>query len=293
MRAYMPAFRSIFLMLLGLVFSTQALASPVFKISKGDNYFYLGGTIHLLSKNDYPLPSAFQSAFDDTTTLVLETDLSHMSSSTMQHILKKEFFYPQHHTVKHYVSSDTYRRLSKSVTKMGLNLEQLARLRAGPMMAQIVVFKLKLIGIGDKGVDTHFLELAQSKKSHQLAYLEPLEMQMKVLASLGKGDEDRYLALALDDLDRVDTMFRQMVREWRNWDESALDQNSLAPMREGFKPAYKALVIDRNNRWMGSLETFAQTQERELVLVGALHLVGPDGLLTKLKARGYTVTQMH
>jgi hypothetical protein len=35
-----------------------------------------------------------------------------------------------------------------------------------------------------------------------------------------------------------------------------------------------------------------RSRETELVLVGALHLVGPEGLIAQLKRRGYRVEQL-
>lgn len=51
--------------LLGLFILLSALSnhayaqSSVWKISKDGQYFYLAGTIHLLSEQDHPLPQAF------------------------------------------------------------------------------------------------------------------------------------------------------------------------------------------------------------------------------------------
>ena len=46
------------------IFSLNAIAdTSVWKVSKADNYFYLGGTIHLLSKDDHPLPEEFAEAY--------------------------------------------------------------------------------------------------------------------------------------------------------------------------------------------------------------------------------------
>ena len=57
-------------------FNTASGKSPVWKISKNDNYFFLGGTIHLLSEGDYPLPKAFEIAFSSADELFFETDMT-------------------------------------------------------------------------------------------------------------------------------------------------------------------------------------------------------------------------
>ena len=48
--------------------------------------------------------------------------------------------------------------------------------------------------------------------------------------------------------------------------------------------------MDQN--WMPKLEALFTRSGRAFVVVGAAHLVGPDGLLTMLKSKGYTIEQL-
>ena len=50
----------------------------------------------------------------------------------------------------------------------------------------------------------------------------------------------------------------------------------------------RCLLEDRNARWIGQLETLFQDGPC-LVAVGAVHLVGVDGLIAALRRDGYTV----
>ena len=54
----------------------------------------------------------------------------------------------------------------------------------------------------------------------------------------------------------------------------------------------KILLDDRNNYWMQQLPKLMQDQSL-FVAVGALHLVGKSGLVSKLREQGYTVTQIN
>jgi hypothetical protein len=55
---------------------------------------------------------------------------------------------------------------------------------------------------------------------------------------------------------------------------------------------YQRLLVERNRNWMPKIEVLFARPGRALVVVGAAHLVGPDGLLAMLKAKGYTVEQL-
>jgi len=45
------------------VISPLQADTSVWKVSKGNRHLYLGGTIHVLSKNDYPLQASFEKAY--------------------------------------------------------------------------------------------------------------------------------------------------------------------------------------------------------------------------------------
>lgn len=84
-----------------LIFSFTAHASSsVWKISKGNNYLYLSGTIHLLGKADYPLPSAFDKAYVKSSRLVFETDIQKFNTPEYQKIFMGKLTYSGQRTIK-------------------------------------------------------------------------------------------------------------------------------------------------------------------------------------------------
>ncbi|WP_315982855.1 TraB/GumN family protein [Aliamphritea spongicola] len=59
--------------LASVVLASQSVyASPVWKVSDGNETVYLGGTIHVLAEDDYPLPAAFQRAYAEAETVFLK-----------------------------------------------------------------------------------------------------------------------------------------------------------------------------------------------------------------------------
>ena len=63
------------------------------------------------------------------------------------------------------------------------------------------------------------------------------------------------------------------------------------PVGHSRSPAiHQALFIDRNKRWVPKIET-CLAAGRCMVVVGAGHLVGADGLVDLLSRRGYRLTQ--
>ncbi len=55
---------------------------------------------------------------------------------------------------------------------------------------------------------------------------------------------------------------------------------------------YQRMLVDRNRDWLPKIEALFARRGHALVVVGAAHLIGPDGLLAMLRAKGYTIEQM-
>ena len=63
----------------------------------------------------------------------------------------------------------------------------------------------------------------------------------------------------------------------------------MTPFRDEYPELFASLVVDRNMSWMPRLEGMVESDDIELVLVGALHLVGEKGILSQLSKRGCSV----
>jgi uncharacterized protein YbaP (TraB family) len=81
-----------------------------------------------------------------------------------------------------------------------------------------------------------------------------------------------------------------MIGAWRNGDAAALEKMALSSF-DGYRGAYTSLIVERNNNWVPQIEACMAKPQPCFVVVGAAHLVGPDGLLTLLQKKGYRIEQ--
>ena len=58
------------------------------------------------------------------------------------------------------------------------------------------------------------------------------------------------------------------------------------------KNFYEAILVNRNHNWVPQIENFLTEDENVLVIVGAAHLAGEDGLLVLLKDKGYELERV-
>jgi hypothetical protein len=64
----------------------------------------------------------------------------------------------------------------------------------------------------------------------------------------------------------------------------------LAGMRQ-YPELQQKLVIERNRRWLEEIAKLVERGSNAMVVVGAAHLVGQEGVVEMLKARGFSVEQ--
>ena len=82
-----------------------------------------------------------------------------------------------------------------------------------------------------------------------------------------------------------------MLSDWKRGTSEMMDMQ-IDIMITDFPGIYKSLLVDRNAAWIPKLEKYLEDENVEYILVGTLHLHGPDGLLKQMKNKGYTVTQV-
>ncbi len=104
------------------------------------------------------------------------------------------------------------------------------------------------------------------------------------------GVQREFLLKALDDAQRPADALETFLRSWREGDDEALAEE-LASEFAGAPELYRSLMVDRNRNWVERISGLLDDSRDYLVVVGALHLVGPDGLPALLAARGLRVTR--
>jgi uncharacterized protein YbaP (TraB family) len=125
-----------------------------------------------------------------------------------------------------------------------------------------------------------------------VAVFETLEEQLKIFADLPEPVELEYL----------DDVVREQLNPPRNGvDLQAAwlhgDMNRLGPllvdhMRRDRPALHQALLYRRNLAWAEKLDHEMQGSGVQLVVVGALHMAGDDGLPALLRERGYAVRRV-
>ena len=281
---------SLFLLL--LIFSVQVYAgSSVWIVEKGANSLFIGGTIHLLTESDYPLPAVFEKAYNGAVKVILETDMQKLNSPENQSAMMRELSYSDGRNLKQELNQETYAALEQFFTMRGIPMDRIIGFKPGMVSIMMTVVELQRLGLVGVGVDAYYSAKSIDDRK-PLGQLETVQAQIAFIANMGAGRVDEMLIYTLADIERLPELMNAMKHAWRQGDLTKLKAIGITPFENEFPNMYKALITDRNDAWLPKIEVMLKTREVEFVLVGALHLAGDDGLLSQLTTRGYKVRQL-
>jgi uncharacterized protein YbaP (TraB family) len=102
--------------------------------------------------------------------------------------------------------------------------------------------------------------------------------------------QEDLLKTTMEDLDSEVSGVKEMAQAWSFGNVAEMEKTNIKALQES-PELYQRLLVERNHNWIPRVESCLQGNSGCFVVVGAAHLVGPDGLPSLLAKKGYTVTQ--
>jgi len=258
--------------------------------SKSGGTMYLVGSVHLLPKDSYPLNPALEAAFKESDLLVEEADLGEMGVGAQMAFLSRGML-PSSTPLDKVLSPATYALLTKRAAEIGVPVEPLKLLKPWMVAQMLEVMQWQKAGFDPElGLDKHFYDLAQGA-GKSVQGLETLDFQMSLFDGMTLAEQDHLLAETLKEIDTEQANMAKLMDAWKAGDAPTVERIVLSALRQE-PQLYQRLLVDRNKAWIPKLEALFARTGRTFVVVGAAHLVGPDGLISLLRAKGYSVEQM-
>lgn len=279
-------------------FSLVSVAGParaadksfLWRVRSDKANIYILGSVHFLKKENYPLAKTIEKAFASAQKLVLEIDLNGEDAGTAQRLTLEKGL-NRERTLEQSVSSETYRLAEKRARELGIDIRALTPLKPWVVALTMTALQLQKLGFDPNyGVDRYLAGRA-TKSGKKVAGLETASFQIGLIDQLPERDQESMLRQSLKEMDLLERGLSQIVRAWSTGDAAALESLLLDSMRE-YPAVHQTVIVDRNRRWLPQIEKMIEGGESVLIAVGAAHLIGRDGVIELLKARGYTVEQM-
>ena len=256
------------------------------------NRVYLLGSVHLLRAQDHPLPQVIDEVYDEAETLYMELDMDDLDPVLMQSTINRLGMLDEGTSLRDLMGEELYAEAMAVAMDLEMPLEMLERTE--PWLAAITVEQLALARIGFNpayGVEMHLLKKA-TKDGKTILGFESVEQQLAYLDGLSLDAQRELLMQTLTESAAIREIMDDLILAWRSGDIDFLERTLLEDV-SGYPELYDTIVASRNRLWVDTIDELLEHGEDYLVVVGALHLVGEDGVPQLLEQRGVKITQMH
>jgi uncharacterized protein YbaP (TraB family) len=270
----------------------QTPKSFLWRVRSAKNTVHVLGSLHLAKKEIYPLSQKVENAFEQAEILVVEANVNDMRKMDAQKLMERAF-YPPPDTLEKHVSIETYGWVKKEARGLGISIELIDKQKPWFLSMTLVALEGLRLGLDpDLGIDKYFLSKAEGKK--KIVELESLDDQIDLLSNFSDKDQELFLIYTLKDLNIMEQEVSELTQAWTRGDTKGMESiltRSLSEDKRLF-PIFEKLIYERNRKMVSKIEDFLKTKETYLVIIGAGHLVGNQGVIEILKGKGYLVEQL-
>ncbi len=261
----------------------------MWKAQKDGAVVYLLGSVHALKEDAYPLPAVIEAAFDRSEVVVFEVDLDEMTSAALKMLEAGSLGDGQ--TLEQVAGPVIWSDFSRKMDAAGMPSGMFQFMK--PWMAALTLASLELERAGYSpaaGIDTHFSERAKEAGKERTA-LETVDFQVGLFADLTPEESLAFLEYTVADLETMIPVLDELAAKWSVGDTGYV-QRMMGDEFDDYPELYEKLISGRNRSWMPAVEGLLAGRRDAMVVVGAMHLIGDDGIVEMLRQKGYTVTQL-
>lgn len=272
----------------------QDLGHPIsmWQIEGNSNRIYLLGSIHLLREQDHPIPTAINDAYEDAEILIMEVDMDDIDPIEMAGLVNELGMIADGGSLQEIMGPALYGEAVDYASQLEIPIEMLGETE--PWLAAITVEQMMLLRFGFSpkyGIEFHLTAMADRDEKEILGF-ETAREQLEFLDGLSMPAQRSLLMQTLQESLSIEEDINLLINAWRHGDVDYFEETLLAEMRK-YPELYKTLVVDRNEAWVEKIKKLTAEKEDYLVVVGALHLVGEDGVPALLSKQGISADQLN
>jgi uncharacterized protein YbaP (TraB family) len=261
----------------------------LWRIERDGRTSWLYGTLHV-GRGDWVRPGpTIQKALNQSDTLALELDSrDEATARTMSQPADPE-------VLARVLSGERARRLERQAGEACVPPAALSRLQPILQVTALAGLVARADGLYPEfGVD-ETLAVSARNSNKPIVALESAAEQIKVLTGGSESEEAEQVDAALDELEsgKLRGQLKEMADVWARSDAARLARYAewcdcvKTPAEQRLM---KRLLDDRNPNLADGIERLHSGGKGVFAAVGALHMIGPQGLPTLMAARGFTVT---
>jgi len=265
-----------------------ALAQPSVWVVHGEHCtITLFGSIHVLPQGLDWEPAALAEALTQADELWFEIPVGQRSEAQAAAEAQARGFLPEGKTLSALLPADDIRRLADFADQHRLSMAKLDRMR--PWFVDLLVSSFSYMQDGAGQQDGVEAQLAQAAPQAARRAFETAAQQVEMVSGAPQDAQIASLESSLREADSDPDEYRRMLDAWLKGDGQEIYQHDVLTLRKDAPDLFRILITERNAAWTRVLAGRLGGTGHVVVVVGAAHLLGPDGLPARLRALGFQV----
>jgi uncharacterized protein YbaP (TraB family) len=255
------------------------------------NTVYMLGSIHLLRQRDYPLPKAIDLVYDDADVIVMELDMDDLDYVAVMAAMRELGVLDNETRLRDLLGDELQAQAEAAAEATSIPLDLLQD--SEPWLAAITVQELlsmRVGFVGELGIESYLSDKALADGKPILG-LETIGEQLSFLDGLPMRAQSEWLVHSLVDGLRIEMLVDQLVKAWRGGDIDYLERELIHEAKMS-PEVHDAVLLQRNRSWIDTIVSYLDDDVDYLVVVGAAHMVGEDGLVDLLAKREIAVSRL-
>jgi len=267
----------------------------LYEIRTVGNTVYLFGTLHVGKPEFYPLSREVNRALADSQRLYLEVNLTDTTTVNAETVAMA--MYGDGITLDQKLPAALMEKVSARLARNQFPQQLALKMKPWMLAHTLLLLEAKRRGY-DPELASEFHLLGYAGAAHkEIRGLESLSEQFAVFDRMSQVQQQAFLEQTLSELDdaRFEARLKALFDAWANADARALEDELQYEKTQDsvFATILLPRLIDERNRAMADrIADIARSGPKSFVAVGALHLVGKEGIVELLRRRGFAVRQL-
>jgi len=247
--------------------------------------FYIVGSMHALRQSDWDIEADFDKAINQSQKFIFERDPTANRPTDVWQKLNAHVSYPRGVTIQQRVSPSTF-ALLQSIARIPPSAYETQKPWA------IALFNLKAQGMetvnSQWGLD-HYI-YGKIRYRADTGGLETIDEFVSSFSEMSERESESFFLQSVEYGQRSPELLDQTIAAWKSGSPARIYQ-LYAPRRHGAN-GYWWWIEKRTARWIPRIEAAIKSRKPTMVIVGALHVSGPRGVIAELEKRGYKLEHL-
>ncbi len=264
----------------------------LFVARDADSTMYLFGTLHIRRPGAAWGGARAQAGLAETSEVWTELIISPETDAQTQALALQYGLAAPGRPLSSHFSSEENARITATAQRLGLQPQMLDAMK--PWLAGITLAVMPMIQAGydpNAGAD-RLIDAYGDANGKTMRSFETAEEQIRMLAGFSEDVQRQMVLEALAEVEGGAGEMEAMAGAWESGDLTTLERMVVTETREEYPDIYRVLLVERNNAWVEVLTRELQGSGVDFVAVGAGHMLGENGVIAQLRARGYTVERV-